>query len=55
MKDKRKFDYFVIDEAKEISEKDLKKLQKIYKGTTKRTITGVRKSGRTYNIDEERG
>jgi len=52
MKDKKRmFDYFEIDNAKEISEKDLKKLRKIYE--TKRTILGVRKSGRTYNIDEE--
>ena len=33
MKDKKRmFDYFVINEAKEISEKDYKKLKKIYKG-----------------------
>ena len=51
---KRMFDHFEISDAKEVSEKDLKKLQKIYEGTTKRTIIGVRKSGRTYKIDWEK-
>ena len=33
MKDKKRmFDYFEISDAKEVSEKDLKKLKKIYKG-----------------------
>ena len=51
-KKKRMFDYFEISEAKEVSEEDYKKLKKIYE-TDKRTIIGVRKSGRAYEIKED--
>jgi len=57
MKKKRNmFDYFEISEVKEVSEKDHKKLMDIIK-QGKRTIIGVRKSGRTYKlkIDDEAG
>jgi len=54
-KKKKMFDYFEISDAKEISEKEHKRLMDIIK-QGKRTIIGVRKSGRTYKlkIDDEK-
>lgn len=50
IKDKKSmFNYFEISEAKEVSEKDHKRLIEILK-KDKRTMIGVRKSGRTYKI-----
>jgi len=42
MKDKEKYSYFKIDNAKEVSDKDLKKLKKIHKGI-KGTMTELNK------------
>ena len=52
MKDKKRmFDYFEINDAKEISEKDCKKLKKIYKAN-KGTMSERKKSNMIVEVKE---